>query len=146
MLYFSTVSPILRKSLQILMSSEVFNPFVLVGGTAISLQSGHRISIDLDLFTESEYVSIDFKVVEKNLRNKFPYIYFSSEITAMGKSYFIGQTANECVKVDIFYSDPFIQKLILKENIRIASREDLAAMKVDVIQNGGRKKRLLEFA
>lgn len=140
MLYFSTVSPILKKSLQILMSSEVFNPFVLVGGTAISLQLGHRISIDIDLFTDSEYGSIDFKVLEKKLRSKFPYVNFSSEITALGKSYFIGQTANECVKVDIFYSDPFIQKLILKENIRIASLEDLTAMKVEVIQNGGRKK------
>lgn len=140
MLYFSTVSLILKKTLQILMSSEEFKPFILVGGTAISLQLGHRISVDIDLFTDSEYGSIDFKILEKKLQINFPYVNFSSETTAFGKSFFIGQNANECVKLDVFYSDPFIQKLILKENIRIASLEDLNAMKVEVIQNGGRKK------
>jgi hypothetical protein len=42
------------------MSEEIFSPFRLAGGTALSLQIGHRKSIDIDLFTDQIYGSIDF--------------------------------------------------------------------------------------
>ncbi|GHU69924.1 hypothetical protein FACS189413_09550 [Bacteroidia bacterium] len=50
-LYYNTVSPLLREVLQKLMATPDFNDFVLVGGTALALQLGHRESIDIDLFT-----------------------------------------------------------------------------------------------
>ena len=34
-----------------LQDEEKFNDYALVGGTALSLQIGHRISTDIDLFT-----------------------------------------------------------------------------------------------
>lgn len=37
------------------MKCDVFNGFRLVGGTALSLQIGHRASIDIDLFSDLEY-------------------------------------------------------------------------------------------
>ncbi|PRY21724.1 nucleotidyltransferase AbiEii toxin of type IV toxin-antitoxin system [Spirosoma oryzae] len=61
MLHYNTVNKLLRKSLSTLMSAEVFAPFRLVGGTALSLQLGHRISIDIDLFTDALYGDIDFE-------------------------------------------------------------------------------------
>lgn len=36
-------------------SNPHFADFYLAGGTALSLQLGHRISIDLDFFSESEF-------------------------------------------------------------------------------------------
>lgn len=51
MLYYNTVNELLKQILLTLMSAEVFAPFRLVGGTALSLQLGHRMSIDIDLFT-----------------------------------------------------------------------------------------------
>ncbi len=50
-LYWNTVSPLLEEILKDFMKDEVFLPFRLVGGTALSLQIGHRISVDIDLFT-----------------------------------------------------------------------------------------------
>jgi len=50
------------------MSNELFQPFQLVGGTSLSLQLGHRISDDIDLFTDYEYDSIDFRVIQDWLR------------------------------------------------------------------------------
>ena len=58
----------------------------------------------------------------------------------MGKSYFIGTNENESVKLDLFYTDPFVFPCILEQNVRFASIEEVAAMKFEVIANGGRKK------
>ena len=50
MLYTQAVSPKTLELLNRLMNDTVFNRFLLVGGTALSLQFGHRVSLDLDLF------------------------------------------------------------------------------------------------
>ena len=50
-LKYQTVTPLLKKVLTQLMSNDLFHPFQLVGGTSLSLQLGHRISDDIDLFT-----------------------------------------------------------------------------------------------
>lgn len=57
-LHYETVSPLLRNVLHEMMSCEIFAPFLLVGGTALSLQLGHRVSDDIDLFTDAEYGSL----------------------------------------------------------------------------------------
>ncbi|MET6999457.1 nucleotidyl transferase AbiEii/AbiGii toxin family protein [Chitinophaga defluvii] len=50
-----------------LMQHEEFKNFRLVGGTALSLHLGHRMSIDIDLFTDQEYKIVDFAVLENYL-------------------------------------------------------------------------------
>jgi hypothetical protein len=62
-MYWNTVSPLLERVLIDLMTEELFSPFRLVGGTALSLQIGHRESVDIDLFTDADYGSIDFKEI-----------------------------------------------------------------------------------
>lgn len=140
MLYYSTVSPDLKSVLKIVMDSDILKPFRLVGGTSLSLQLGHRISTDIDLFTDSDYGSLNFEDIETFLKSKFSFIVFSSELTSFGKSYFIGSSENNAVKLDVFYSDPFIDDELLIDNIRLASLKDITAVKIEVIQNGGRKK------
>ena len=68
-LHWNTVSPLLKEILLDLMQEEFFSPFRLVGGTALSLQIGHRMSVDIDLFTDAEYRSIDFDCIKKFLKN-----------------------------------------------------------------------------
>jgi len=48
MLYYNTVTPLLRKILKHPMVADVFAEFRLVGGTALSLHMGHRMSVDID--------------------------------------------------------------------------------------------------
>ncbi len=140
-LYLNTVSDLLWSSLKQLMSIEEFNSFRMVGGTSLSLQLGHRESIDIDLFTDAEYGSIDFAILEAKLIETFPYVDTTSvDLVGMGKSYFIGNNENELVKLDLFYTDPFVFPSILEQNIRFSSIEEVAAMKFEVIGNGGRKK------
>jgi len=141
MLYWNTVNPLLTASLKILMNQTIFNSFRLVGGTALSLQLGNRVSVDIDLFTDAPYGSIDFGRIEMVL-NKF-YTYVDSGIqspVAMGKSYRVGESKNETIKLDIYYTDSFIHEPKIIDGIRMATIEEILAMKIDVVQRKGRKK------
>ena len=71
-LHYETVSTLLINTLRKLMDSDVFKPFRLVGGTNLSMQFGHRISDDIDLFTDAAYGSLDFSVFEQYLQLTFP--------------------------------------------------------------------------
>lgn len=140
MLHYNTVNDLLKNSLLQLMKSDVFNDFRLVGGTALSLQIGHRESIDIDLFSDVEYGTLNFKKIEDFLKSNFEYVDFLNVPPAMGKAYFIGENKDNTVKLDIFYTDTYIQPFIEEDGIRMATIEEIIAMKVDVIQRGGRKK------
>ncbi len=140
MLYYNTINELLKNCLCKLMNAEEFSPFRLVGGTALSLQLGHRASIDIDLFSDVEYGTLDFIAIEDYLKNNFKYVDFLDLPPAMGKAYFIGENKENTIKLDIFYTDIFIQPYIEKDGIRMATIEEIIAMKVDVIQRGGRKK------
>ncbi|WP_233357654.1 nucleotidyl transferase AbiEii/AbiGii toxin family protein [Haloflavibacter putidus] len=123
------------------MTIEEFNSFRLVGGTALSLQLGHRESIDIDLFTDAEYGSIDFSSLEEILNDIFPYVVTSAvgEVV-FGRSYFVGKDEHNAFKLDMYYTEPFAFPIVEEGNIRLASNEEIAAMKFEVIANVGRKK------
>ena len=140
-LQFKTVKPILRSTLEHLMTIEDFAPFRLVGGTSLSLRYGHRMSDDIDLFTDAEYGSLDFHKLQDILRKEFPYCSGDcGTVASFGVSYLVGNSKEDCVKLDLFYTDPFIRPMELQGNIRIASVDDIVAMKMEVISRGGRKK------
>ena len=140
-LYLNTVSDLLFDSLKKLMQLKEFNDFRLVGGTSLSLQLGHRESVDIDLFTDAEYGSVDFNNIEAVLNKNFPYmesLYAGN--SAIGKSFFIGNTKDDLVKLDMFYTDKYVFPQLTYDNIRMASVEEITAMKLEVIGQGGRKK------
>lgn len=140
-LYYNTVTPLLSSVLKTLMAAKEFNVFRLVGGTALSLYRGHRESVDIDLFTDAEYDSIDFNTIDAFLRSTYPYVDTNNyNVIGMGKSYYVGQNKDDCIKLDLFYTDEFINETQLIDDIRLASIEDIIAMKIDVVSRGGRKK------
>lgn len=70
-LYTNTVSPLLLESFYKISKIPNLESFRLVGGTALSLLLGHRISEDLDLFTEQEYGTFDNLKFEESLAKLF---------------------------------------------------------------------------
>ncbi|WP_017258800.1 nucleotidyl transferase AbiEii/AbiGii toxin family protein [Pedobacter arcticus] len=142
MLYWNTVEILLKETLLALMQAEELSEFRLVGGTAMSLYLGHRMSVDIDLFTDAKYGSINFEEIDKFLQRSFAYVKgdFGGN-PGLGKSYLVGKSRDEVVKLDLYYSmDPFFQNPVEEEGVRMASLEEIIAMKVDIIQRGGRKK------
>ena len=136
-----TVNDSLWAVLSRLMEVGYLKNFRLVGGTSLSLALGHRMSVDIDLFTDAEYGSVDFLEILENLKNDFSYVDHSDWVNeSMGNSCFLGNSARDMIKVDLFYADAFVYPIILREGIRLSSLEEIAAMKLDVIARGGRKK------
>lgn len=143
MLYWNTVSDLLKSALLDLMQQPEFAPFRLVGGTALNLHLGHRMSVDIDLFTDAPYGSIDFLEQEAYLKQHYSYYWKSTHgmSGALGGSYLIGKTEEDSLKLDLYYSmDPFIQPAHEEDGLRLATVEEIAAMKMDVVHRGGRKK------
>lgn len=141
-IHYTTVTPLLKEVLDILMKEETFAPFRLVGGTNLSLRLGHRMSDDIDLFTDAEYGSLDFRIFENFLANRFSYYEKNDKtsIVGFGRGYYIGNSADECVKLDLMYTDKFLKDAEINNGIRMASVDDIVAMKINAISGGGRKK------
>lgn len=139
-LKYTAVRPQLRNILSWLMAERIFDPFRLVGGTALSLLLAHRESVDIDLFTDVPYGEIDFEVIDQHIKRRFEYVDSPDVPIAAGKSYFAGNSGKDFIKLDLFYTDPFIRPVLRIDNIRMASIDDLVAMKTDLLLRGARKK------
>ena len=48
-------TPLLMECLRKIMNCKAFDDFYLVWGTALALQRGHRLSVDIDMFTNVLY-------------------------------------------------------------------------------------------
>ncbi len=131
MLQLQTVKPNTLELLRSFMQKEYLNSFVLVGGTALALQMGNRESIDLDLFSTDDFSSNE---ILSSLLNDYQII-VNNQLTQT-----LISTINQ-VKVDfIKFHYPFIRPFVIIENVRMASIEDIAAMKLDAITGRGSKK------
>jgi len=64
MLFKNTINTSSLELLKGLQSEKLLKDFYLAGGTSLALQTGHRKSIDLDLFTQSDF-NTDQLLVEK---------------------------------------------------------------------------------
>lgn len=102
----------------------------LVGGTALSLQIGHRVSDDLELFSVAP---LDGMAVQRMLVDKYGFIpAIIEENTLIG---FI-----QGVKIDVIYHPfPWLEKAIEEDGFRIATKKDIAAMKMHAIINSGKR-------
>lgn len=132
----STPDIILPDTLQLLKSlqdDESLNMFFLVGGTALALQIGHRFSIDLDLFCLEAF---DTQTLSQHLSK------YDLQISAIDKNTLL--CVIDGVKTDfITHSYPLVEPLLEIEGLRLASIQDIAAMKLNAIAHSG--QRLKDF-
>lgn len=138
MLHKETVSPATLELLKTLMNDPLFSGFFLVGGTALSLQIGHRKSIDLDLFSLDDFNENE---LQAHIEEKYNfYTDFQSKNTLKGQI--------NGVKVDfISHKYPLINPLLIEEDVRMAGLDDIAAMKLNAISgNGTRLKDFIDIA
>jgi len=114
------------------MADKHLDAFNLVGGTVLSLQLGHRKSVDLDLFRTTEF---DSGQLAEYLKHQY-----SAEISRQNKNGVFGYIGT--VKFDML-TDPtrLIDKLEQIGGIRMLSIRDIGAMKMNAIfDDGGRLK------
>ncbi|NIG56756.1 nucleotidyl transferase AbiEii/AbiGii toxin family protein [Chitinophaga sp. Cy-1792] len=138
MLRKETVRESTLELLKKLMQDDILKDFFLAGGTALSLQIGHRISIDLDFFTAAPFNENELLT---ELENNYSFqVDFQSKNTIKGWI--------QDVKVDLIaHVYPTVNPIIVEENVRMASLKDIAAMKLNAITgNGTRLKDFIDIA
>ena len=132
MLQTKTVEPFTLELLTELMRKPYLKDFVLVGGTALSLQIGHQISIDLDMFSNCDF--------DANELRQFIEDDYADFDTMLIRSASLITTINR-IKVDfIRFKYGFQYPVIVRNGIRLADIKDIAAMKLDAITGRGKKK------
>jgi hypothetical protein len=129
-----TITPGMRRLLSCLGEQDFLRRFYLAGGTALALQLGHRRSVDLDFFSESDEV-------HGQTRQEI--------ISTLGK--LNGQVienvdGNLLLLVDEIhvgfysYGYPLLEPTLEFDNVRLASLLDIGLMKLDALVGRGSRK------
>ena len=136
-------SPLLLECLRKIMTNKAFDNHYFVGGTALALQRGHRISIDIDMFTNALYGEMNTDELKKALVEMFPYTENLERLdeTLMVYSLYVGNSRDDCIKLDICYDDDPIFPLVNIDGIRMVSEKDIAAMKLNCIAQDRQRKK-----
>lgn len=116
--------------LELLQADIYLKDFFLVGGTALALQLGHRFSVDLDLFIIEPF---DTHMLEPMMVERYDmFVDYVAPNTIRGSI--------KGVKIDLIrHGYPLVHPLIIQDGLRLASMEDIAAMKLNAIAHSGQR-------
>ena len=121
-------------------NEKMFNSYNLAGGTALSLQIEHRISTDIDLFTNERLNKDEILSFAKKI-NKNVEIQNSSGI--IFQIFFPNSNPEKVLKVDfVNYEFPLLEPLVKNdESIRLVGKNDISAMKMSAAGTRGNEAR-----
>lgn len=135
-MFEKTLLPDTLNAIKIVSRSKTIGQAYLAGGTALALHLGHRISVDLDFFTQN---SFDEQVLNLEL-SQFPE-YKETRLawqTVLGT---VGET-----KFSIFYYKyKMIDDLSDYMGIKLAGKKDIAAMKILALSDRGTKRDFVDI-
>lgn len=132
-LFWNTITENMRLVLNGFSQSKIGNRFYLAGGTALSMQIGHRLSVDLDFFSPTE----DIPTLRTGLENALVPFHGTLADSSWGNLVYLVKG----VRVSFYgYGFPLIAPMIESEGIRLASVEDIALMKLDAMLSRAARK------
>ncbi|MEQ9426553.1 MAG: nucleotidyl transferase AbiEii/AbiGii toxin family protein [Cyclobacteriaceae bacterium] len=138
MFQYQAIQPDTLSLLKSLATKEYLVGFQLVGGTALALQRGHRISTDIDLFSSTDFSADQLMNL---LNQEFDNVQFSNVGTNLIQGSING------VKIDFAcHKYQAIQQPLRFEKISITSLEDIAAMKLAAILSRAKKRDFIDLA
>ena len=134
---FPNILPANQKSLLAALGQQPFlADYYLAGGTALALQLGHRLSVDLDFFCSGKIISDQLKqhlsrIQPLEIRNE-------SDGTLHG-------VMNGVQLSFIEYPYPHLQAVELYEQVQLASLPDIACMKIAAVTGRSTKKDFVDL-
>ena len=138
MLQKEAVVPEMIDLIKELQRDSLFKNHVLVGGTALSLQLGHRTSTDIDLFTPEPQNAVT--IIDYFKKN-----YINVDIQ-IAKDYFIRVLVND-IKIElVHYNEKEMDKPKEEDGIRFSDLNEIAAMKLDAITKRTRARDFIDIA
>ncbi|MBA3985474.1 MAG: nucleotidyl transferase AbiEii/AbiGii toxin family protein [Flavobacteriales bacterium] len=136
MLHYNTIEKPTLELLKKLQQTPVFSDLRLVDGTSLTLQIGHRISVDLDLFGRQDTDEI---AISNSLRGYKQAIQLRN--TQNIHVYLING-----IKVDLVnYPYPWLDDMVVIDKLKLASIHDIAAMKIAAVTGRGSKKDFIDI-
>lgn len=138
MLHKETVSTVTWDLLIRMMQDDILSQFILVGGTSLALQLGHRLSVDIDLFSAEPFDEGQLsEYLQKN---------YGLELDFMDRHTVKGEIQG--IQIDcIAHQYPWVADPTTEESVRLASIPDIAAMKLNAVSgNGTRIKDFIDIA
>ena len=124
-----------RQVLRKIRETQVLENFYLAGGTALSLILGHRKSIDLDFFSSS---FPKFEILVAKLKTLNPKVINQDKGTL--------DLYIDDVKVSFLeYKYPLVGDFLEFDQVKVASLEDVACMKLSAISSRGSKKDFIDL-
>ena len=139
MMHPEVLPPIQQACLRQLGPAAEMLGFYMAGGTAVAIQLGHRQSIDFD------WMSVEFPVEAVELADAFQKKGVDLQATSLARRTFHGTSAG--VRVSFLEFRPrLIAPLIEWQEFgcRLASLDDLAAMKLLAVAQRGTKKDFID--
>ena len=138
MLHPATVELATLELLKRLIKQPILGPFALAGGKNLALLFGHRLSVDLDLFTNEPFPE---QRLFDELLTEFPTAIKTDEARNTVSLSIDG------VKVDLLaHRYPLIKPFAEESGIRFWSVEDVITMKLGEISGRGAKKDFWDLA
>jgi hypothetical protein len=121
-------------------NEKMFDTYNLVGGTALSLQIGHRISTDIDLFTNKKLDKDEIfsfaKKIDKNVE-------IQNNSGMIFQIFYPNSDPEKTLKVDfVNYEYTLLEPLVENdEGIRLIGKNDISAMKMSAVGTRGYEAR-----
>ena len=126
-----------KRALAVLGESGIMKDAYLAGGTALALRLGHRVSVDLDFFSNKEFEERTFAERMRTLSVEFTLEKLDWR-TVLG---YVGE-----IKFSLFfYYYPLLAKPSDYLNIRIADIKDIAPMKLLAVSDRGLKRDFIDL-
>ena len=103
--------------------------FYLAGGTALALQIGHRTSVDFDFYSKEPFDNLELLA---SLQEQI------SDLTVQSQEEKTLRVFSQDTEVSFFvYPYPLIRPTVQFDQLKLASKEDIAAMKlIAIVQRG----------
>lgn len=125
-----------RRAADDLLRLSILDGFYLAGGTGLALQYGHRRSIDLDLFRETDFES-------RKIGDKLQGL-AGLERVALERG--TAHLTLHGVKVSfLHYPYPLLFPLRLHAQLRVADPRDIACMKIQAIGDRGSRRDFIDL-
>lgn len=135
-MFTTGISPDTQATLAILTKTSFLEKYFLAGGTAVALHYGHRLSYDLDFFSPDMLLP---NKITQFLQDKG-----ELEVDQIGEGTWLGMLNK--VKLSFFvYPYPEVGDETDWEGVRIASKLDLACMKMEAIGSRGIKRDFIDM-
>lgn len=131
-----TLSPETRRVLEKISRESWLSNFYLAGGTALALQLGHRISVDLDFFSQKDF---SLPLLKKDVAFVGEYVLTNEEDGTL-------DGLIDDVKVTFLrYEYPLLYPLNSFEGVALADIRDIACMKLDAVSSRGSRKDFIDI-